>query len=160
MRARLLIAGIAPAPSGAALRASIQKEFDAASGEVVEPEKELFTVADLSSVCAGPTSTRKTSQESCAREGRVAITVDAYPGLHSSAARSRMSATSSIRRTLWQKVPLSTVMARSAGHVCQGWRFRQTRSTTSVPVDAIQQRYGQSIVFVRQSPTRFERRNV
>jgi cobalt-zinc-cadmium efflux system membrane fusion protein len=34
------------------------------------------------------------------------------------------------------------------------------RDAIAVPVDAVQQVDGQSVVFVRQSPTRFERRNV
>lgn len=142
--------------------AGVITRFDVASGEVVEPEKELFTVADLSSVWVLADVYEKDLAR-VAREGRVAITVDAYPGRIFSG---QITHVSDVIDPATRSAKVRCVVENSDGALKLDMFAKvalgtgDTRSTTSVPVDAIQQVDGQSIVFVRQSPTRFERRNV
>ncbi len=142
--------------------AGIVTKFDAASGEVVQPDKELFTVADISTVWVLADVYEKDLSK-ISRNGTVSIKVDAYPDrtfsgriTHVSDLIDPTTRTAKVRCVvenrdgalkleMFAKVALGTVDERQA---------------LAVPSDAIQQVDNQSIVFVRQTATRFERRNV
>lgn len=140
----------------------IVTKFDVAAGEVVEPDKELLTVADISIVWVLADVYEKDISK-VQRDGTVAITVDAYPDrtfsgriTHVSDLIDPSSRTAKVRCVvdngegalkleMFAKVTLGTAEQRQA---------------LAVPSDAIQQIDKQSVVFVRQSATRFERRDV
>lgn len=142
--------------------AGVVTKFDVAVGEVVESDKELFTVADLSTVWVLADVYEKDVAR-VKREGTVAVRVDAYPDrtfagtvTHVSdiidpatrAAKVRCvvdNRDGALKLDMFAKVVLGTTEERSA---------------VTVPADAVQQVDNQPVVFVRQSDTRFERRDV
>jgi cobalt-zinc-cadmium efflux system membrane fusion protein len=142
--------------------AGVVTKFDVAVGEVVEPDKELFTVADISTVWVLADVYEKDLAK-ITREGSASINVDAYPTrtftgriTHVSdlidpatrAAKVRCvvdNRDGALKLDMFAKVVLGTVDERQA---------------LAVPADAVQQVDGQAVVFVRQSATRFERHNV
>lgn len=142
--------------------AGVVTKFDVAVGEVVDTEKELFTVADISTVWVLADVYEKDLAK-ITRDGSVAVKVDAYPDrtftgriTHVSdlidpatrAAKVRCvvdNRDGALKLDMFAKVALGTVEERQA---------------MTVPVDAVQLVDNQPLVFVRQSATRFERKNV
>ena len=160
-------AGEAPhrAASHSTLRApfdGIVTKFDVATGEVVQPDKELFTVADISTVWVLADVYEKDLAK-IQRDGMVSIKVDAYPDrtfsgriTHVSDLIDPATRTAKVRCVvenrdgalkldMFAKVILTSAAARQA---------------LVVPADAIQQVDNQAVVFIQQSATRFERRNI
>ena len=137
-------------------------KFDVAAGEVVEPDKELFTVADISTVWV-LADVYERDLSKITRDGTVSIKVDAYPDrtftgriTHVSDIIDPASRTAKVRCVvenrdgalkldMFAKVVLGTAEERQA---------------LAVPSDAVQQVDNQSVVFTRQTATRFERRIV
>ena len=142
--------------------AGIVTKFDVAAGEVVEPDKELFTVADISTVWVLADVYEKDISK-IQRDGTVAIKVDAYPDrtfagriTHVSDLIDPSSRTAKVRCVvenrdgalkldMFAKVTLGTADERQA---------------VVVPADAVQQVDNQPVVFIRQDATKFERRIV
>ena len=134
-------------------------KFDVAAGEVVEPDKELFTVADISTVWV-LADVYERDLSKITRDGTVSIKVDAYPDrtftgriTHVSDIIDPASRTAKVRCVvenrdgalkldMFAKVVLGTAEERQA---------------LAVPSDAVQQVDNQSVVFTRQTTTRFER---
>lgn len=142
--------------------AGVVTKFDVAVGEVVESEKELFTVADISTVWVLADVYEKDLAK-ITTTGTVTVKVDAYPDrtftgriTHVSdlidpatrAAKVRCvvdNRDGALKLDMFAKITLGTVEERQA---------------ITVPADAVQQVDNQALVFVRQSETRFERKNV
>lgn len=142
--------------------AGVVTKFDVAVGEVVDTEKELFTVADISTVWVLADVYEKDLAK-ITKNGSVAVRVDAYPDrtftgriTHVSdlidpatrAAKVRCvvdNRDGALKLDMFAKVTLGTVEERQA---------------MTVPTDAVQLVDNQPVVFVQQSATRFERKNV
>lgn len=153
------------AASHSTLRApftGIVTKLDAAAGEVVEPDKELFTVADISTVWVLADVYEKDISK-IQRDGTVAITVDAYPDRRFSG---RITHVSDLIDPSSRTAKVRCVVENSDGALKLDMFAKVTlgtadqRQALAVPADAVQQVDNQSVVFVRQSATRFERRNV
>ncbi len=142
--------------------AGVVTKFDVAVGEVVESEKELFTLADISTVWVLADVYEKDLAK-ITTTGTVTVKVDAYPDrtftgriTHVSdlidpatrAAKVRCvvdNRDGALKLDMFAKITLGTAEERQA---------------LTVPADAVQQVDNQALVFVRQSETRFERKNV
>jgi len=142
--------------------AGVVTKFDVAVGEVVESDKELFTVADISTVWVLADVYEKDLAK-ITTQGSVTVKVDAYPDrtftgriTHVSdlidpatrAAKVRCvvdNRDGALKLDMFAKIVLGTVDERQA---------------IAVPADALQQVDNQAVVFVRRSQTRFERKNV
>ena len=153
------------AASHSTLRApftGIVTKLDAAAGEVVEPDKELFTVADISTVWVLADVYEKDISK-IQRDGTVAITVDAYPDRRFSG---RITHVSDLIDPSSRTAKVRCVVENSDGALKLDMFAKVTLGTAdqrpalAVPADAVQQIDNQSVVFVRQNATRFERRNV
>jgi membrane fusion protein, heavy metal efflux system len=153
------------AASHSTLRApfsGIVTRFDVAAGEVVAPEKDLFTIADISSVWVLADVYEKDLAK-VQRDGNVSITVDSYPGrtfsgriTHVSDLIDPTTRTAKVRCVVENrdgalKLEMFTKVTLTSG---------DTRPALAVPSDAIQQVDNQAVVFVRDTPTRFTRRVV
>ena len=137
-------------------------KLDVAAGEVVESDRELFTVADISTVWVLADVYEKDISK-ITREGSVSIKVDAYPDrtftgriTHVSDLIDPTSRTAKVRCVVENrdgalKLDMFAKVVLGTAEESEG---------LAVPVDAIQQVDGQSVVFVRQDATRFERRVV
>jgi cobalt-zinc-cadmium efflux system membrane fusion protein len=142
--------------------AGVITKFDVASGEVVEPDKELFTVADMSTVWVLADVYEKDLTK-IASQGAVSIKVDAYPDR---VFRGQITHVSDVIDPTTRSAKVRCVVENRDGALKLDMFAKVTlaageeRDAIAVPVDAVQQVDGQSIVFVRQSPTRFERRIV
>lgn len=142
--------------------AGVVTKFDVAVGEVVESDKELFTVADLSTVWVLADVYEKDLAR-VKRDGTVSVRVDAYPGR---VFTGHVTHVSDIIDPSTRAAKVRCVVDNSDGALKLDMFAKVTLGTTeeadavTVPVDAIQQVDGQPVVFVRQSVTRFERRDV
>lgn len=142
--------------------AGVVTKLDAAAGEVVEPDKELFTVADLSTVWILADVYEKDLAR-VAREGTVAVKVDAYPDR---VFEGRMTHVSDIIDPATRAAKVRCVVDNSDGALKLDMfarvalRTGETRDAITVPGDAVQLVDNQPVVFVRQSETRFERRDI
>lgn len=137
-------------------------KYDVAQGELVEPERELFTVADLSTVWVLADLYEKDL-------GRVqanttgTVHVEAYPDREFTG---RVTYISDLIDPTTRTAKVRCVVANVDGALKLDMFARvivptsDRRQALTVPVAAIQQIDGQHVVFVRQSPTRFERRDV
>ena len=140
----------------------IVTHFDIANGEVVEPESELFTISDLSSVWvladvyerdlarvrAGADATvRVDTYPDRTFSGRVTYVSDLVdPETRSVKVRCVVNNTDgALKLDMFAKIAIPTV---------------ERKEVLSVPEGAIQKVDGRSIVFVRTAATRFERRVV
>lgn len=142
--------------------AGVITKFDVANGEVVDTEKELFTVADISTVWVLADVYEKDVAK-IANGGNVTVRVDAYPDrtfigkvTHISdlidpatrAAKVRCvveNRDGALKLDMFAKVALGTT---------------EVRQSITVPADAVQLVDNQSVVFVKQSDTKFERKAV
>lgn len=148
-----------------AVRAPIEgivTKYDITPGELVESDRELFTIANISTVWVLADVYEKDLAK--VKTGAdVSIRVEAYPDRpfigrltyiadlidpQTRTARARCvvpNPDSALKVDMFARVAIPTTEARH---------------TTVVPIRAVQQVDGQSVVFVQQSPTRFERRIV
>ena len=142
--------------------AGVITRFDVASGEVVEPEKELFTVADMSTVWVLADVYEKDIAR-ITRQGPVSIKVDAYPDR---VFTGQITHVSDVIDPATRSAKVRCVVENRDGALKLDMFAKVTlaagdeRDAIAVPLDAVQQIDGQSVVFIRQSPTRFARRNV
>jgi cobalt-zinc-cadmium efflux system membrane fusion protein len=142
--------------------AGVVTKLDVASGEVVGSDKELFTVADLSTVWVLADVYEKDLTRVVA-DGTVRVRVDAYPDR---AFVGRIAHVSDIIDPATRSAKVRCVVDNRDGALKLDMFAKVTigtkdvRDALSVPVDAVQQVGTQSVVFVRQSETRFERRDV
>ncbi len=151
--------------SHAVLRApfdGVVTKYDVAQGEVAEPERELFTVTDLSSVWVLADVYEKDITK--VRAGTDAVVrVDTYPD-RTFAGRVTYVADLIDPQTRSAK---ARVVVANPGTALKLDMFARVSIPTAeqregllVPVAAIQTIDNQPVVFVQQSANRFERRNV
>ena len=150
------------AASHSTLRApfsGVVTKFDVASGEVVEPDKELFTVADISTVWVLADVYEKDLSK-ITRDGTVAIKVDAYPARTFTG---RITHVSDIIDPATRTARVRCVVENGDGALKLDMFAKvllgtsEERDALAVPSDAVQQVDGQSVVFTQQTSTRFER---
>ena len=151
--------------SHSVLRAPIDgvvTKFDVASGEVVEPERELFTIADLSTVWVLADVYEKDISR-LPRSGDVEIRVDAYPDRRFHGALTYVSdvidpktRTAKVRCV----VPNADGLLKLDLFAIITVPTNERRQTIVVPVAAVQQIDNQPVVFVRKTASQFERRRV
>jgi len=134
-------------------------KFDVAAGEVVEPDKELFTVADISTVWVLADVYEKDLAK-VTRDGTVSIKVDAYPDRTFTG---RITHVSDIIDPATRTARVRCVVENRDGALKLDMFAKvvlgtsEERQALAVPSDAVQQVDNQSVVFTRQTPTRFER---
>lgn len=140
----------------------IVTKLDVAVGEVVEPDKELFTVADIGTVWVlADVYERDISK--IQRDGTVEIRVDAYPDRTFSG---RITHVSDLIDPASRTAKVRCVVDNQDGALKLDMFAKVTlgtadqRQALAVPADAVQEVDNVSIVFVRLGPTRFERRTV
>jgi cobalt-zinc-cadmium efflux system membrane fusion protein len=148
-----------------ALRAPISgviTKYDVAKGEVVQPDHELFTIANLASVWVLADVYEKDLGK-IQRDADVSVRVEAYP---ERVFPGKLTYVSDLidPKTRTAKVRCVVANADSVLKLDMFARIsiptRDRRSAVLVPAAAVQQVAGQSVVFVRQSPTQFVRRDV
>lgn len=142
--------------------AGVVTKYDVAPGELVDPSKELLTLTDLSHVWVLADVYEKDIQK--LQTGRtVTLTVDAYPGRTFSG---QLTYISDVIDPQTRTAKVRCVVDNADGALKLDMFVRvtiptgTTREAIVVPADAVQQVDGQPVVFVRQSPTTFERRDV
>lgn len=134
-------------------------KFDVAAGEVVEPDKELFTVADISTVWVLADVYEKDLSK-ITRDGTVSIKVDAYPDRTFTG---RITHVSDIIDPATRTARVRCVVENRDGALKLAMFAKvvlgtsEERQALAVPSDAVQQVDNQSVVFTRQTATRFER---
>lgn len=142
--------------------AGIITKLDVAAGEVVEPERELFTITDLSTVWIQADVYEKDLGK--VRTGVDAtIKADAYPDRIFTGRLTYVSDTidpSTRTAKVRCVVPNADGALKLDMFVKVAIPTSDRRSAVVVPVAAVQTVDEQRIVFVMQSPTRFERRVV
>ena len=137
-------------------------EFSVAVGDLVEPDRELLTIINMSTVWVladvyEPDLGRLPSQ------AEVTIQVDAYPDR---VFTGRITYISDTIETSTRAAHVRCVVANRDKALKLGMFTRvsiptsEKVSTLVAPVDAVQQIDGQSVVFVRTGPAAFERRDV
>jgi cobalt-zinc-cadmium efflux system membrane fusion protein len=142
--------------------AGVVTKFDVAVGEVVETNKELFTIADMSTVWVLADVYEKDLSK-IRRDGLVAIKVDAYP---ERTFTGRVTYVSDLIDPTTRSAKVRCVVENRDGALKLDMFAKVTLTSADervalvVPADAIQQIDNQSVVFVQQTTTRFERRNV
>ena len=140
----------------------IVTKYDIAAGELVESDQELFTVANISTVWVMADIYEKDLSK-IQRGVDVSVRVDAYPDRifagrltyvadlidpETRTAKARCVVTNqddALKLDMFARISIPTSNSRKA---------------TVVPVAAVQQVDGASVVFVRQSDDRFQRRDV
>jgi cobalt-zinc-cadmium efflux system membrane fusion protein len=147
------------------LRASfdgIITKYDVAPGELVEPERELFTMANLSTVWVLADLYEKDLGKVEANT-TATVRVEAYPERKFTG---RVTYISDLIDPTTRTAKVRCVVANPDGALKLDMfarvvvPMRDRRQALTVPVAAIQQIDNQRVVFVRQSATRFERRDV
>jgi cobalt-zinc-cadmium efflux system membrane fusion protein len=142
--------------------AGVVTKLDVAAGEVVESDKELFTIADISTVWVLADVYEKDLAK-ITREGTVTIKVDAYPDRVFSG---RITHVSDLIDPTTRTAKVRCVVENRDGALKLDMFAKvllgttEARQVLAVPADAVQQVDNQPVVFIRQSETRFERRNV
>lgn len=137
-------------------------KFDVASGEVVEPDRELFTIADLSTVWVLADVYEKDLAR-LPRSGEAVITTDAYPDRRFAGSLTYVSdlidpktRTAKVRCVVDNRDNLLKLDMFASVTIPTNER----RQAIVVPVAAVQQVDNQPVVFVRKTPSQFERRRV
>ena len=142
--------------------AGIVTKYNIAQGELVDPERELFTIANLSTVWVLADVYEKDIAK-IRRGASVRVHVDAYPDRVFTGELTYIADTIDAQT---RTAKVRCVVANSDGALKLDMFARITVPTTdareaiAVPARAVQQIDGQPVVFVRQSATRFERRRV
>ena len=137
-------------------------KYDVAKGEVVQPDHELFTIANLSSVWVLADVYEKDLGK-LQRDTDVSVRVEAYPDR---VFPGKLTYVSDLidPKTRTAKVRCVVANADTALKLDMFARISiptaDRRNAIIVPAAAIQQVSGQAVVFVRQSPTQFVRRDV
>ena len=137
-------------------------KFDVAAGEVVEPDRELFTIADLSTVWVLADVYEKDLAR-LPRSGDVDIRVDAYPDR---VFRGALTYVSDVIDPKTRTAKVRCVVANPDGLLKLDLfamviiPTNQRRQSVVVPVPAVQQVDNQPVVFVRKTESQFERRKV
>lgn len=151
--------------SHSALRApfaGVVTKFDVATGEVIEPEKDLLTVADISTVWVlADVYERDISR--IRRDGTVTITVDAYPDRIFTG---RVTNVSDLIDPATRTAKVRCVVDNRDGLLKLDMFAKVTLSTNgatdvlAIPSDAVQTIDAETVVFIQESATRFVRRTV
>lgn len=142
--------------------AGVVTTFDVAAGELVEPASELMTISDLSTVWVLADVYEKDIAK-VRLNSDVNMRVDAYPDR---TFVGRVTYISDIIDPQTRTAKVRCVIANSDGALKLDMFVTVSVATTDsregivVPVAAVQQIDGASVVFVRQTPERFLRRNV
>lgn len=142
--------------------AGVVTTFDVAAGEVVAPDKELFTIADISTVWVLADVYEKDLSK-IRRDGDVSITVDSYPDRTFTG---RITHVSDLIDPATRTAKVRCVVENRDGALKLDMFAKVTltsgdaRQALVVPSDAIQQIDNESVVFVQETPTRFARRVV
>ena len=142
--------------------AGVVTRFDIAAGEIVEPDRELMTITDISTVWVLANVYEKDLAKMMLNTD-VNIRVDAYPDR---VFAGRLTYISDIIDPQSRTAKVRCVVANPNGDLKLDMFARVALATSdsrqgiSVPAAAIQQIDGQAVVFVRRSPVRFERRTV
>jgi len=142
--------------------AGVVTKLDAAVGEQVDTGRELFTIADLSSVWVLADVYEKDLAR-LRKNADAIIRVDAYPDRPF---KGRVSYVSDLIAPETRTAKVRAVVANPDGALKLDMFARisvptiEEREAVVVPADAVQQVNNQPVVFVRQSATRFERRDV
>ena len=142
--------------------AGVVTKLDVAAGEVVESDKELFTIADISTVWVLADVYEKDLAK-ITREGTVTIKVDAYPDRVFSG---RITHVSDLIDPTTRTAKVRCVVENRDGALKLDMFAKvllgntEERQALAVPACSIQQVVNQPVVFIQQSATRFERRNV
>ena len=142
--------------------AGIITKYDVAAGEVVEPEREMFTITDLATVWIQADVYEKDLGKVRAPVD-VAIKADAYPDR---VFTGRLTYVSDVIDPATRTAKVRCVVANPDGalkldmFVKVAIPTNDRRSAVVVPVAAVQTVEEQHIVFVKQTATRFERRIV
>ncbi|MEQ1690525.1 MAG: efflux RND transporter periplasmic adaptor subunit [Gemmatimonas sp.] len=137
-------------------------KFDVSTGELVEPERELMTISDISTVWVLADVYEKDLAKVRVNSD-VNIRVDAYPDR---VFIGRLTYISDIIDPQTRTAKVRCVIANPDGALKLEMFAKVAVATTDsregivVPVTAVQQIDGNSVVFVRQTPERFIRRNV
>ena len=151
--------------SHAALRAPVSgvvTKYEVASGELVEPDRELFTITDLSTVWVLADVYEKDLSK-VANGTDVEVRVDTYPDR---VFKGRLSYISIAIDPKTRTAKVRCVVPNPDGALKMDMFARvsiptgEQRRAVTVPVDAVQQVDAQSVVFEQESPTRFIRRDV
>lgn len=142
--------------------AGIITKYDVAVGEVVEPERELFTITDLSTVWIQADVYEKDLSK--VRAGvDAAIRADAYPDR---VFTGRLTYVSDVIDPTTRTAKVRCVVLNADGALKLDMFVKvaiptsDRRSATVVPVASVQTVDEQRIVFIKLSATRFERRIV
>lgn len=142
--------------------AGVVTKYDVARGEVVEPDHELFTLTNLSTVWVQADVYEKDLGR-IERESDVAVTVEAYPD-RSFAGRLTFVADLIDPKTRTAKVRCVVMNGDAALKLDMFARIaiptRDQREVVVVPYVAVQQIDNQPVVFVRKTATQYERRDV
>ena len=142
--------------------AGVVTKFDIAAGELVEPDRELMTVTDISSVWVLADVYEKDIAKVRVNSS-VDIRVDTYPDR---VFVGRVTYVSDIIDPQTRTAKVRCVVENPDGALKLDMFAKvsvptnDNREALTVPAAAIQQIDGQSVVFVRQTASRFERRNV
>lgn len=136
--------------------------YDVALGEIVEPERTLVTVANLSTVwILADVYEKDLARVPAAAE--VTVRVDAYPDR---TFKGQLTYVSDVIDPKSRSAKVRSVVQNPEGLLRLDMFARVAIPTKDqqqglvVPVDAIQQIDGQAAVFVRETETRFKRQNV
>jgi cobalt-zinc-cadmium efflux system membrane fusion protein len=153
------------APSTTAIRApftGVIIHMAAAPGDVVESGAELFSLANLSTVYVQAQVYEKDLGQ--VRVGQTAsIAVDSYPGEHFTGSVASISDLIDTQtRTAAVRCQVANPGGRLKLDMLAAVEFPTTakRAALSVPSDAVQTVDGKSVVFIRNSPSRFSVRQV
>jgi len=140
----------------------IVTKYDVASGEVVEPERELFTISDLSSVWVLADVYEKDLAK-VPTDVQALVHVDTYPDR---TFPGRVTYVSDLIEPQTRTAKVRCVVDNPDGALKLDMFARVTvptrdeREGVAVPATAVQHVDNQPVIFIKQSATRFERRNV
>ena len=136
--------------------------FDASLGELVDPERELFTIANITTVWVLADVYEK-DIDRIRRDTDVAVQVETFPGRTFSG---RLTYISDLIDPQTRTAKVRCVVQNPDGSLKLDMFARvsiptvETKEAVMVPVAAVQQIGGDQVVFVQQAPSRFERRPV
>ena len=142
--------------------AGIITKLEVAKGEVVQPDKELFTLTNLSTVWVLADVYEKDLGR-IQRDTDVNVKVDAYPNR---LFVGRLTYVADLIDPKTRTAKVRCVVANGDGALKLEMFARiaiptnEQRQTTVVPQEAIQQVDNQAVVFVRRTATQFERRDI
>lgn len=149
--------------SHATLRAPVTgvvTKFEVAAGELVEPDRELFTITDMSTVWVMADVYEKDLAK-VARGTDVEIKVDAYPDR---VFTGRLTYISDLIDPQTRTAKVRCVVANPDGALKLDMFARITiptperKEAVTVPIAAVQQVDGKAVVFAQENATRFSRR--